>query len=151
MKLGVAVNNLGPSQLAFRLITQANDLVSERTDLDIIAFYERVAPPCVMLNIATMPMVESFSYDGAVVATDLSTAQQLAGAAAPASKFFLVWDLEWTRMPQKDFRSLRSIYGDERLRLLARSEDHAKAISDAWNRSADVVGDLDLERILELV
>ena len=150
MKLGFALNNLGPSQLAFRLIGQTNELVTERPDVDVIAFYERLNVPCIRPSFASMPLCELYGHNGTVVATDLSTARFVANCAAPRQRFFLCWDLDWLRIPRKEFRDLRAVYGDERLTLLARSDDHARVLQNAWNRPVTVVGDLDFPTILSL-
>jgi hypothetical protein len=43
VKLGILLNNLSPSQLAVRLLTQANALVATG-EHDVVAFYEALEP-----------------------------------------------------------------------------------------------------------
>jgi len=149
-KLAVMVNNLGPSQLAYALITQANALVGDRYDLDIVALYDTLAKPCHAMNFAAMQAAEGWGFDGPVVATTLNTAAKVLNFPAASRKLFLVWDLEWLRTQRKTFRPLQAVYGHPDLTLLARSKDHAQAISDCWNRDSIVVEDFDLGRIIEV-
>jgi len=150
MKLGIAVNDLGASQLNFLLIQRANELVGSRRDLDIILFYENIVRPCLPMNFAVMQIAECWGFDGPVVATTFNTAEKLLRFPSSPRKLFYVWDLEWTRMRQKLFRSLLSVYGNPDLTLLARCQDHADAIRQCWNREALVVEDCDLDRIIEV-
>lgn len=144
------LNNLGPSQLAHGLISQTNALVASRSDVDVVALYESLTRPCLPLNFAAMQVAEGWGFDGPVVATSFSTAEKLIRFPASPKKLFLVWDLEWMRMKQKSFEQLFAVYGHTDLTLLARSHDHAKAISDCWNREAVVMDDFDLSKIIEV-
>ncbi len=150
MKLAVMLNNLGPSQLAYNLVLQANALVGSRSDLDVVALYESLCRPCISMNFASMQVVEGWGFDGPVVATSFSTAEKLIRFPAASKKLFLVWDLEWLRVKEKSFRQQLAVYGNTELTLLSRSKDHAKAISDCWNRESLVVEDFDLARIIEV-
>lgn len=141
MKIGFVLNNLGPNQLAFDLIRSANEALKD-PGLDVVLFYEESRRPCLTPHFAIMPAVESWGYDGVLVATDRSTARKVIPSPAASKKYFLVYDLEWTRPPFLPFRENYAIYGDPNLNLLARSESHADAIANAWNRPPAVIGEL---------
>ena len=131
IKLGFAINNLGPSQLSYYLIKELNSLLKKRGDLDIIVFYENIARPYIKPEFALMQMAEAWSYGGTVIATDIAIAEKLLTFPAPTRKAFYIWDLEWLRKPRM-FRELQPTYGH--LELIARSNDHKEAIEGAWNR-----------------
>lgn len=150
MKIGIALNNLGPSQLCYHLALQANTMVGSRSDVDVIAFYEDMQRPCLEMNFAHMQLAEGWGFDGVMVATSFSTAAKILRFPGPSRKLFYVWDLEWMRMGQKDFRSLQKVYGTNELTLVARSEDHARILSQVWNRDVGIITDnLDLNRFIE--
>lgn len=152
MKLGFLVNNLGPSQLSYFLIRNTNLALAERAELDAVVFYETMTRPCLSPCFATMQLPEAFAFDGVAIATSLAGAARLLHFAGTSKKFLYVWDLEWIRMQQKDFASLRSIYGNQELTLLARSADHKKLLEDSWNRPVKaVVDDFCMRSILEAV
>lgn len=150
MKLGFIVNNLGPSQLAYYLVKNLNDMVANRPELDAVIFYENVAKPCLQPRFAAMQALEAWGYNGVVTATTLSSAERLLSCPSPARKFFYVWDLEWTR-GQGEFRYFQRIYGNPKLELIARSAQHASVISSVWNRPvAGIVDDCDYRQFLEI-
>jgi hypothetical protein len=148
VKLAVMLKDLGVGQLAHALITGANALLEARTDLDVVALYECLTSPCVLPHFATMQVAEGWTFDGVVVATDLSTAAKLQTFPSAVRKLFMVWDLEWVGA-KRPYRELAPLYRDPEFALLARSADHARAIRGCWNVGAAVVGDLDLSRVLE--
>lgn len=149
MKLGIAVNTLGPSQLNYLLVKQANALLAGRTDLDIVAFYEGLARPSQVPHFASMQMAEGWCFDGPVVATTLSTAEKLLRFPATPRRLFYCWDLEWVRVPRRQYAPLRHVYGNPELTLIARTQEHARIIRQCWNREAQVVEEFDLPRLIE--
>jgi hypothetical protein len=149
MKIGVLVNDLGYTQQNYFFITNVNQLVSSRSDVDIIAFYESLRKPCLAMNFACMQINEAYGYDGVVLATSLLTADKLIRFPSPKKKLFYVWDLEWLRIQSKQFTTLRAIYGHPELELIARSKEHARLIEECWNRPvAHVVDDFNIESLL---
>ncbi len=131
-KLGILVNNLGPSQLSFEILIRANKYSN---DLDFVLFYQNLCRPCFNLTSAAMQINEIYSFPGPAIATDLSTANTLIAAPSPVRKYFYVWDLEWIRMPQKNYESLAHIYQNPELQLIARSGSHKKLLENCWNRT----------------
>ena len=149
-KLGVMVNNLAASQLAFYLINYAN-LVTSESKCDVILFYDNPTVPCVNLNCASMQVEEAWGFDAPVVATNLSLANKLLKIGGPTKKYFYLWDLEWMRLKEKHFESLQHIYRNPLLKLLARSKSHAQVIESCWNRQIDgIVDNCDINTILEI-
>lgn len=149
MKLGVLVRDLGPSQFNYYCIRNANVALKSGKVADFVAFYENLTKPCLTPNFAIMQAAEAWGYDGVLVATTLSTAEKLIRFPSAQRKLFYVWDLEWLRMGQKSYRALQAVYGHSRLRLLARSAEHARLIGEVWNREAAIVDDFDLPALLK--
>jgi hypothetical protein len=150
MKLGILVDNLGPSQMAYSLISRANKVVTEEPSKCITVFYETLALPCIPLSFAQMNAAEVYGLNWPIIATNLSTAQKLLKITGPTRRLFYVWDLEWLRIQQKDFRSLYNVYGDQRLQLITRGDSHRIAIRNAWGRDSAIVEDFDMAKLYEL-
>ncbi len=150
MKLGIAIGNLGPSQLNYFLVRHANTLLSQRPEMDITAFFESQVSHPLPANFASMPIYEAWGYEGAVVATTFTTAQKLLDCPSPRGRFFYVWDLEWVRpFNRRTYREWAAVYRNESLTLLARSAEHQKVISECWNRPvAGLVDDMNLEQLM---
>ncbi len=150
MKLGIAVKNLGPHQLAYYAIKNINLYCRDRCDMDCILFYENQSRPCLPMNFATMQIFESYCYDGIMVATCLSTADKVIKSPGNKKRFFYVWDLEWIRFANKHFNVLHGIYAHPSIQLIARSESHKKLIEDCWNvKVKGVVDDLNIESLIQ--
>jgi hypothetical protein len=140
MKLGIALDNLGPSQLAHRLLAGVETILKDRTDLDVVLFYENLARPCLTPCCACMQLPEAFRFDGTMVATSLSTAAKVLRFPGPRRRLFLAWDLEWLRRPG-DFVAYQSLYGHPALELLGRGPDQAQVLRQAFNRPVVAVTD----------
>lgn len=153
MQLGILLNNLGPSQLAYLAIRNNNLFVDKRPDIDCILFYENFYKPCLPgINVAIMHISEAWNYQGILVSTCLDTTEKLISFPGTKNKFFYVWDLEWLRLKQKHFRALQNIYGSNELFLIARSAEHSKLLSNCWNVGyVPVVDDLNMEALLKVV
>lgn len=152
MKLGILINNLGPTQMAYRFISQTNALMHERFDIDIIAFYENITRHCMLPLFGCMQLNEAWGYNGPLIATDLTTARKLIKFPGTKNKYFYVWDLEWLRLRRKNFTELYNIYGSKKLKLLARSASHAQLIANCWNREVPtIVDDFNINKIIETV
>lgn len=152
MKLGFSIKDLGPSQLSYYAVKNTNAYVRSNHDISIIGFYENLIVPCVRPEFPVMDMVEVFGYDGNVVATDLNSAAKLINSFSPAQRFFYVWDLEWMRLPYKQYEALYRIYNSPKLKLLARSDEHARAIENCWDKKVTgIVENFNYEQLLTYI
>lgn len=152
MKLGVLLDNLGPTQLAYYLIRNANALLAAEPLSDVLAFYEHLVKPCAPPHFATMQTSEVWGFDGVAVATSFATAQLLLHCPTPSKKLFYVWDIEWLRMKQKSYEGLAAVYRNPDLHLVARSGQHADLLARCWNREIlCVMEDFDLTRLREVL
>jgi hypothetical protein len=137
MKIGIALDNLGPSQLNYYLVKNGNEAVLNKPTLDITAFVNTSAVISLPANFAAMPMYEAWGYNGVLIATTFITAQKAQKCLAPQKKFFYVWDLEWLRpsIQKVDFnyRVGASVYCDPLMPLIARSAEHARVLEECWN------------------
>lgn len=149
MKCGVAVSDLGPSQLNYQFITNTNEMVGSRFDFDAIAFYENISKPCLAMNFASMSLTEAWGFSGVMIATTLSTAQKISHFPSCSGKIFYVWDIEWVRIRNKQFSELAQVYRNPELTLVARCEDHAQLLKQIWGRDAAIIRDFDLEKLHE--
>jgi hypothetical protein len=152
-KIGCLFNDFSASQAVYTYINNANQALKIRTDLDFVGFFEELSGFCLTPNFACMNIHEAWSFDGTLIATNLNTAQQLIRLTGTKKKFFYIWDLEWMRLSQQSrhFRSIRSVYANPQLKLLARGEDHKKVLEDCWNLKVyDIIEDFDIDKIASL-
>lgn len=137
MKAGVLLKDLSSSQLAFLTIGGLNKIADSSKD-DAIAFVKHMARPCAPIHFACLNMCEAIVFDGLLISTDIDTATFALNINTNCKRIFYVWDLEWLRK-KKDFLSNVKVYRDERMTLVARSEEHAKLIENYCNRKVDYI------------
>jgi hypothetical protein len=151
VKLGIVVNNLGPSQMNFDIIRQTNGFLSASALADVIVFYENLQRPCLPMSFACMQVAEAWGFDGALIATNLSTAEKVLRCPSSRKRLFYLWDLEWLRLQQKHYRSLQATYAHPDLTLITRNEDHKKVVENAWNvRVAATIDDFDIASLMKI-
>ena len=99
-----------------------------------------------------MPISECWINTGPVVATCVSTASKLLDFPSQ-KKFFYVWDLEWIRNMQiKRYEDYVKTYTDKNMTLIARSESHAKIISNCFNTDVEhILHDFNIQKLLEII
>lgn len=105
-----------------------------------IVFYDKISRRVIQPHFPTMQIVEAWAQPGITVATSIITAIDLINFPGPKNKLFYVWDLEWlgsTRM----WSSLSEIFCNEELSLIARNQDHADVIENAFNRRPEYIMD----------
>jgi len=151
MKIGVCINHLGISQLAYHFINNVNIFLHGNHKDDVVCFYETLAPPCVHANFACMPTQEAFSYDGVIMPTSLPLLSKSLKFLAPQKIIYYMWDLEWMRIQHKQFDFLQQIYSNTRYDIICRSKDHADALMDVWGRKATIIDNFDMLEITKYV
>jgi len=147
VKLGIALNDIGANQLAFYILRQLYD---KSLDCDVIAFYNILHKPCILLNIATMHISEMWNYDGIVIATNYNCATKLLKAPGPSKKYFYIWNLEW-RVKSEDYISMSQVYCNPNLELISRSKEHQWIIKNCWNRDSKICDNVNLNKLLEII
>ena len=152
--ISVLVEDTGASQSSFFIISELNKLSASNPEIDAIIFYENQHKNCLPANFAVMPINEGWGQSGPIIATSFSTAHKL--LSFPSNKkIFYVWDLEWIRNGYnsiKKYESYSSVYTDQSLELVARSESHKRAIENAFNRKVNhVISDFNMSDILEIL
>lgn len=135
-KLGFLLNDCSASELAFNILERG---MTHSDTLDTTIFYNIITKPCIDSLVSKMHILEAYLYDGPIIATDLNSAVKLINFPSPCPKMFFLNDLEWTRLPQRNFAQLEQIYRNPQLHLFCRSEDHKKVVENCWNRKVEFV------------
>ena len=150
-QIGFLVENVSSSQLSFNLIKNINNHLQDNND-DFVVFFENSTASVLSPNFSLMSVNEIWSFEGSLIATNVSTAISMRKCFAPKNKLFYVWDLEWTRQHGKDFEFIVQAFTDPNIKLIARSEEHAKAIKNYCNRDVEnIVNDFNLEKIVRII
>lgn len=153
MKLGIALQNWGLSEVSFLALKQANRLLEDGGVLDnsIIGFYENLAHPPIIPHFAMMQTYECYGFEGAVITTDINTTRKLLNCPSPKAKVYYIYDIEWFRLKQKQYKNSAKIYTNPELILITRCEAYAHLLRNCYNRDAQVVPDFNLKEIIKII
>jgi hypothetical protein len=146
LKLAAVVNDLGPSQRNFYMIKEFNRTATSK-DASISTFYSRPIAPITKPHFSCRSVAFLSGYNGIAIADSLTCAETLLKSHNRSDKYLYLWDIDWLITPV-NFSVACDILRDDRLKLIARSESHAKVISNFCNK--DVSGIVDNWNIDEL-
>ena len=150
MKLGVMLEDTSANQLSYYVIRNLNFATNNDKDEDFVVFFENATPSVIQPAFAIMNSSEIWNFDGVLISTTATNTLLSINAIAPKKKFFYVWDLEWARPHGKGFNYMIKAYSNKEVNLIARSDDHAKAIKNYCNR--DVCGIVpDFNQLMEVI
>lgn len=135
LPINILVDNLGPNQLAYEIIISLNNVRPS----PFILFYQNFLPYIAYPNFTIMHISEAWGQKGYTIATCLNTAKKLTGFPNISSKYLYVYNTEWLRGKQRVYDIYKQIYCDQQLKLIARSELHAKAILNNFNREVEFI------------
>ena len=90
-KIGVILEDLGMSQLAYSVIFNINKACEHNSEDDYVIFFNNMVAPVIPPNCAVMNSSEIWSFDGHLIGTSVSTALMALKSINPAKKYFYVW------------------------------------------------------------
>ena len=99
---------------------------------DFFVFFKNVIQPAIRPHCACLNSNEIWSFDGILITTNLDSALTATNAVNNAENILYLWDLEWLR-GNKDYLYNINILRKPNLKVMARSESHAKAIENYAN------------------
>lgn len=139
--IGVILPDLSSSQLAYYATKNINMLLTTSNKHDAVIFYETLAPVHTLPRCATMNISEIWSFHGTLISTNIDNTLQSIKAINNAKKIFYIWDLEWLRQGKQNYLYNIRAYRSNKVALVARNKDHAKAIEDYCNRKVNGIID----------
>ena len=85
------------------------------------------------------------------MATNINTPQMLVKMPRPTKKYFYVWDLDWVYLYQSPpYNVLQSVYQNDDIELIARSERHYDVIARMWKPPQCIMESFDHEKLMEI-
>lgn len=151
MNIGIVVPHLGASQMSFSAISGINRLVEEKYEDDLVLFFEQLTPSVISPKCATMCVNEIMSFKGNLITTTIdNTIMSEARNTRKTNRIiYYVWDLDWTR-PNKNIYLYNLQAFHKAHKIVARCENHKKAIENYCNRKVDLVSEkFDIREIIK--
>mgnify|MGYP003121603038 FL=1 len=149
-KIAAIIDEMGPSQKSFYMIKEFNKAASFK-DVSICAFYHRPSMPVTKPFFSCRNISFLSGYNGVAIATGLQEAQTLLKSHNNSDKYLYLWDIEWLVNPMH-FAAICDILLDKRLKIIARSESHAKVINNLCNKKpVGIVDNWNLHELIEII
>lgn len=150
VKAGILIDTIS-FQKGYFLIKNLNKLCLDTPKLDIIVFRTNYSILPTAPHFAIMQEKEAWDFDGKIIAADFISAKKLINCPGPIKKYFYIYDLEWLNMVDFNYTDMVNIYQNDRLDLIARSESHAKIISNNWKNPVQIMADWQYNVLKELL
>lgn len=146
MKTGILLDHTAFTPLNYLVISEVNRYVGENVD-DVIIYCQNVSnrimePHCAVIDTSEVPV----QTDGCIVAFDLSGAQNLRRAFTPATKVLFLWNLEWL-YHSGDFNTIYDILTDPNIKVVVRTDMHARVVENMTNTTPAVLEEFNLEKL----
>jgi len=145
--LAVLLNKIDLSQRAYQTISALNNLVNKRVDICPLIFYQDYGPYPLQPRFSTMQYIESWSFDGDLIATDLNTAKTALECPRASRRLLYMWDLEWIYNKRLSYDILSEIYLSDKIELIVRSKEHYDIVNKYWREPQYIIEDFNIEEI----
>lgn len=132
MSLSFVVNNLGNSELSYKLIKAVNN----HPEISSNIFFQNNLPTVIQPECLTMNLTGLAGLTGSAVAFDLESAMIIDNANINTKNYLYLYDLEWLFRPI-DFVVARRLM--DKFNIFAKSDSHAIVISNFLNKQVPVV------------
>ena len=150
INIAAVVEHLGPSQKSFYMINEFNKTLSA-LNLCASVFTVKPAIPVIPTMFSCRSVAFMSGYHHNLFATTIGEANTLLKGNNRAAKFLYLWDLSWVDSPM-NYNEVCSVLRDDRLKIIARSEDHAEMIDNFCNKkTVGVVDNWNLDSLVEMV
>lgn len=146
-KLGVVLENVGPTQVTYDFLKKGIELVSNRFDVSLFLFFENLSRPILPPPFAMMNFAEIYGFEGTLITTTAYQTYQTEKYIGPQRRIFYSYDVEWVRHRKNlPVEFYNQVYRNTE--VWARSEDHKKLIENCFNIEVKVNEDFNLEKFL---
>ena len=139
VNIAAVLNDLGPSQKAFYLIKEFNKAIKD-TKKSVCVFFERPSVPVTKPLFACSNISFFSGYHDIAISTNLHEAETLLKSYNKSDKYLYLWDIDWLEKPVY-YKTAQKIILNDRLKIIARSKDHANVIENFCNKSPEGIVD----------
>lgn len=138
-KVGIILNSLASSELAFFSVNSLNRFVVNDVSHDAVIFISEIAKPCLKPLFSIQNMVDMWSFEGTLIGTNINDGKFMINAPIRATKILYMYDLEWLRRGKNNFLYNIDVMRNPKLKLVARTQEHANLIENYCNRQVDAI------------
>jgi len=151
-KIGIILDNLGPSAAAYLLIRSINEYLLDHDGVSPVLFYHNLTPLCLNVNCSVCTLFEAFSFNGILVSSNLNNASRSLEYIGATSRYFMPIDLEYTKNNQAGYEQLSQIYCNKKLPIIARSENFKSIFELTFGSNViGVVNDFNFGELVKVI
>jgi len=151
-QFGIMTHGLDSSQQGSMIVDNLNKLTQNNYDIDPILFYREYHKPISTPYFTLMNDIEAWNFHHPVIATDVKSARRLLDCPGPSKKFLYIMNLEWLYINHAfSYETFAQVYTHDDLNLIARSDEHAKIITNCWKPPMAIIKDFNEVGILEML
>ena len=101
------------------------------------------------LHTNIFPRIQTFYFNDILITDDLTEAQGLS-SISNAKRFMYLYHLEWPYIDNLRFQQIQPILLNDNIELIARSNSHAKLISDLFKEPKYIMPEWDYKTLIEI-
>ena len=147
MKTMICFENMSYSPFNYEACKEINKMVLESNEEISIAKFDETLH-FMDVNTAIFHASELDSFNNGIIITDtIKNAEQILSCVNNSIKVLYLYDLDWM-YNKYSYDSIYKILTDKNLKLIVRSEDHSRPITNLCNRRPDaILKNFSLEKI----
>ena len=135
--IGIVLENLKSFNL---------DVLNDSCDKNTIVFTNCVLPPKEYRNLSFFTTCLAYDFNGDLVSTCIKSSMTILDMPLAKRKFFIVPQSLWVD-EEVAYSALLDIYGNDKLELLATTEEQADIVSNFFKRPTVIQSILDIKEI----
>lgn len=149
INIAAVVDSLGPSQKSFYLIKEFNR-ASLKQDVCVSVFHKRASISVIPTMFSCKNISSLSGFHHTAISTTIVDASILLSSSNACSKYLYLWDFDWLGSTMK-FKDVCKVLLDERLNIIARSDEHAQMIENYCNKKpVAIIDNWKLEDLISL-
>lgn len=147
ISLGFVLKDIGPNQMAYTCISNANKWLEDNYGIAPVIFFEEVAVPCIEPDFARYNIHSVSHYYGYLVYTDIDSFFSTK-SISPSKKLFYIYDINTLF---KDDR-FGKILNDNNVIKIFRCSDYLKKIKSlGFKLNDNIVADFNIDDIMKAI
>lgn len=102
------------------------------------------------INTNIFPRIQTFYFNDILITDDLTEAQSLPRIPNAKQRFIYLYHLEWPHIENLQFRQIEPILLNDNIELIARSDSHAKLISELFKEPKYIMPEWNYKTLIEI-
>lgn len=147
--IGILKSNVHDTDNNLFMIESLNQLIRTSTSACLFCDHHSVNKAS-QIHTSIFPQVQVLYFNDILITDDLTQAQSLLNVPNARKRFIYLYHLEWAYIESLQWSHLESILLNDNIGLIARSERHAKLITDLFKKPQYIMPEWDYETLIRI-